>query len=587
MATGARPKAGYGVGRTFTVMDKIQTRVSGLSRKATGFVSQPEPRTIGSHAKGRQLAAGNFRFGGHLVQSPGMSIWDIDPPDALFETETHSFIWLDDMGKVTDGSTRRLSQAWLNTWIAEYGRGKGPGWSPDLVGRRVIRWINHALFLLNGQTVDHSRAYFSSLSLQTNFLARRWSKAPVGLPRFEALTGLTYASVSLEGMEACLKPAIKALSRECREHVDMFGGIITRNPEHLMDVLMNLNWAVAAMEDRGIEIPEPITSAIDRIVPTLMALRHADGGLARFHGGGRGAEGQLDYALTGAVRSKPSSDSMQVAVPTGTAYRPGSAMGYSTLCSGEMTVISDTGAPPRQKASANAHASTLAFEFSSGRRPIVVSCGSGAAFGPDWRRAGRATPSHSTLSVLGVSSAKLSSPQTGELLIAAPKTVRVAPLPENPAHGLVASHDGYAPEFGLTHIRKLEAQQNGRVLKGEDTFCAVSDIDKREFERQMNTTKLQGVPFAIRFHLHPEIETSIDMGGSAVSLQLKGGEIWVFRYNGPAKLTVDPSVYLEKARIKPRATKQIVLSSRLMEYAGRVSWTFTRAQNSQVGYGHA
>ncbi len=55
------------------------------------------------------------------------------------------------------------------------------------------------------------------------------------------------------------------------------------------------------------------------------------------------------------------------------------------------------------------------------------------------------------------------------------------------------------------------------------------------------------------------------MGGTAVSLALKSGEIWVFRHDGAAGLSLQPSVYLERGRLKPRAAKQIVLSGRMQE----------------------
>jgi len=39
-------------------------------------------------------------------------------------------------------------------------------------------------------------------------------------------------------------------------------------------------------------------------------------------------------------------------------------------------------------------------------------------------------------------------------------------------------------------------------------------------------------------------------------------------------------VYLEINRLKPRATKQIVLSSRALEYASRVTWTLAKAHDT-------
>ncbi len=95
-------------------------------------------------------------------------------------------------------------------------------------------------------------------------------------------------------------------------------------------------------------------------------------------------------------------------------------------------------------------------------------------------------------------------------------------------------------------------------------------------------SRLQGVPYDIRFHLHPDVDASVDMGGSAVSLALKSGEIWIFRLDGATKMSVEASVYLEKLRLKPRATKQIVLSGSVMQYASRVRWSLSKAQDTPI-----
>jgi uncharacterized heparinase superfamily protein len=94
---------------------------------------------------------------------------------------------------------------------------------------------------------------------------------------------------------------------------------------------------------------------------------------------------------------------------------------------------------------------------------------------------------------------------------------------------------------------------------------------------------MQGIAYDIRFHLHPDVDASVDMGGAAVSLALRSGEIWVFRSDGRAALSLQPSVYLEKTRLKPRATKQIVLSGRAMDYATHLRWSLAKAQDTPVG----
>ena len=142
------------------------------------------------------------------------------------------------------------------------------------------------------------------------------------------------------------------------------------------------------------------------------------------------------------------------------------------------------------------------------------------------------------------------------------------------------SHDGYQPSHGLTHFRTIQLSQDGRTLQGEDTLAAISDPDKATFETVMTQVQLQGVLFAIRFHLHPDVDAALDLGGTAVSLELKSGEMWVFRHDGVAEMSVEPSVYLEKARLKPRATKQIVLTSRVLDFARQIGWTLAKAQDT-------
>ncbi|NVO56201.1 heparinase II/III family protein [Rhodobacteraceae bacterium B1Z28] len=555
--------------RWMRFQNRFYARLSQRQKAVTGFVAQPEPRTVGSFARGRQLVAGNLLFAGYLVEAQDTGLWEVAAPSTGFDEERHGFAWLDDLAAVGDVRAREKAQRWVWGWIEAHGRGQGPGWVPDLTGRRAIRWINHAIFLLRGVDEQQSRLFFRSLAQQTWFLSKRWQAATPGLPRFEALAGLVQAGLALEGHEQMADPAVRALARECDRQVDAQGGIPTRNPEELLEVFTLLSWTSAALSDLGRGTPVAQANAIKRIAPTLRSLRHADGALARFHGGGRGVEGRLDQALAqSGVKHQAASE-----LP----------MGYARLSAARTTAIVDASAPPAGAASYNAHASTLSFELTSGRRPLIVNCGSGASFGLDWRRAGRATPSHSTLCLDGFSSARLTNPipgSEGQALVDAPKDVLVEFEDAFKGMRFMAGHDGYTRVFGLTHARTFEMRFDGRELTGEDILLTATDKAKRQFDRAMDASSLSGIGFDIRFHLHPDVDAALDLGGAAVSMALKSGEIWVFRHDGVGKLSVEPSVYLEKGRLKPRATKQIVLSGRAMEYATRIRWTLSKAHDT-------
>ncbi len=534
------------------------------ARVTTGFVSQPEPRTIGLYARGKQLVVGNFISGAAVLESPGVAIWDVPFPDWGQRAEVHGFVWLDDLAAFGDARAQERAQGWTFDWIARFGRGKGPGWQAELIGRRMIRWINHAPMLLEGADAGRQAALLGSLSMQLHFLAQRWQMAAPGLARIEALTGIIVAALVLQGMSGHVEAAVKALAVELEAEIDMGGGIPSRNPEELLDIFMQLTWGAQALAEAGRTAAPAHFVAMERVAPVLRALRHADGGLARFHGGGRGAEGRLDAALANAgIKATPVS---------------GMAMGFARLTGGRTTVVLDAASPP---SGGMAHASTNAFEMTSGRRPVVVSCGSGVAFGAEWRQAGRATGSHSTLAIEGFSSSRLGPGGDGAFVERAEVTT-LRMLPGENGAGVHLVQNGWAATHGLSHVRDLMLTQDGRHLTGIDRIAALTTTEKRRFEKVLVASRLQGVRFAVRFHIHPDVDTRLDPGGASVSLALKSGETWLLRHDGTAKLTLEPSIYLEKTKVRPRESLQIVLSGHAQDFDTQLGWTLAKAQDTPL-----
>jgi uncharacterized heparinase superfamily protein len=555
-------------GSGLSLADRFAAFRAGLGPRAGGLLWRPEPRFPGSVVAGRQLMAGNFRFGGALMDAPGRSPWDMAPPNEAFRDALHGFEWLGDLAALPKAEGRATAQAWVLDWARRHGRGRGPGWTPDLTGRRQIRWITHALFLLNGMERDESRAFHRVLGRQAAFLATRWQRATPGLARFEALTGLVYSACALMGMEGQLDPALGALARECAREIDAEGGIATRNPEDLLEVFVLLTWIAQLLAETGRGTDPAVDAAIHRIAPTLRSLRHADGSLVRAHGGSRGAPGRLVAALVlSGVR------------PT---QAKGLAMGFARLAQGRVTVIADAAPPMTGPRATSAHAGTLGFEMTSADDPLIVACGSGARFEPEWRMVGRATDSHSTLCLEGYASARLAPGLASDgterpPLADGPTEVLVREKAIEGGHGVTMSHDGWRRTHGLTHLRNLTLEDNGTLLRGEDALAAFTPADRAvldtAYARLPSDT---GLRYALRFHLHPEVRASLDLGGTAVSLTLPSGETWVFRHSGSGTLALKPSLYFDGRRLRPRATKQIVLSARMKGYGTVVGWSLAR-----------
>lgn len=552
--------------RIARLADRLAALAAGRARVPGGFVSQQEPRSIGLYARGKQLVAGNILLAGHLAEAGASSIWDIPAATPAFQAEAQGFAWLDDLAAFGAPAARARAQAWTWDWIARHGAGTGPGWTPDLTGRRLIRWVHHATMLLAARDRAQTDAFYAALARQSAFLARRWKAAAPGLPQIEALTGLVYAGLSLMGMDRLVRPAAAALAAACQADIDPEGGIVSRNPEELLEILTLLTWAASAMTEAGRPLPAPVAAAITRIAPTLRALRHADGGLARFHGGGPGAEGRLDQALAAA------------------GVRPGAtpaiAMGFARLSGRRSSVIVDASAPPAGRAARTAHASTAAFELTSGRRPLIVNCGAGAGFGPAWAQAARATPSHSALSMDGSSSSRFG--RTGEALEQRARVTASRLTLGTEGADLYLTHDGWLASHGLTASRSLTLSHDGRRLSGVETLVALTAEARRRFQDRMTASAMAAAGFAVRFHLHPEVDAALDMSDTAVSLALRSGEIWIFRCTGPARLALEPSAYLDAGHLHPRPCTQIVLRGQAQGFETRIGWTLAKAKDTPL-----
>lgn len=551
---------------TPAVLDRFAAwRIARKDRGVAVFRTGPVPRSIGSPERGRQLCAGQFLLGGHLVDHPGAAPWTIAAPNRAFAAELHGFGWMDDLAALGDGAARQRMRAWSAAWVTRFGRGRGPGWSADLTGRRVLRLLHH------GAVLDDP-ALRRSLLQQVLFLAARWHRAPAGLPRLEALAALLHGAASLEGLEHLSGPASEALARACRGAGWPKGDLASRNPEELLEIFTHLIWSVESLSQLGLAAPAPVQTAITAQAGVLRGLRHPDGGLPRFHGGGRGSLGWLDQAL---------------AMARGRRQLPeGLCLGFARLSGGRSTVIVDAAPPQAGNEALQSHASTLGFELTSGRRPVVVNCGSGVAFGAKWRRAGRATASHSVLSLRGVSSAHLGeeSRKTGrEALMSAPVYVPIEQGETSDGLRFQGGHDGFLHTHGLTHARTLELRRDGSALIGEDMLLAMEDVEKQQFEAELAATQRGGIDFDIRFHLHPDVEVVTAQDGAYLALRLRSGEIWEFHHDGSLALDLAGSVYLEADRLEPRPTKQIVLSGRAVAYATRVRWSLSKTPETATG----
>jgi uncharacterized heparinase superfamily protein len=118
--------------------------------------------------------------------------------------------------------------------------------------------------------------------------------------------------------------------------------------------------------------------------------------------------------------------------------------------------------------------------------------------------------------------------------------------------------------------RHLELTHDGTWFSGVDVAHAATMAMRKRAHAAFRGLEPSVVS---RFHLHPEVGAALALAGRAVALTLPGGARWLMQVEADG-LALEPSVYYDETRARPRATVQVVAKSALVAYRGRVVWSF-------------
>lgn len=496
------------------------------------------------------LLRGKFRFAGVALDVIDGSVFDKPAPSEDWKRALHGFEWLPPLAGAGGEAARTLATNLISQWVRRNGRYTEPAWLPEILSERLLNIFAHGRFVLANSDVLWRSKLLVSLREQSRMLARMVGEAPEGLPRLKVAVVHVLSGACLNDSVKRLETGLAQLEAQLAEQILPDGGHRSRSPEALLQASRYLVMVVDALTATECAIPASIRSAHDRIAPMLRFLRHGDGGLAVFNGGSECHARTLE-ALLARDDAK------------GSPFQNAPHSGYQRIASGKSLVLLDCGRVPSMSFSNLAHAGCLAFELSAGPQRIVVNCGPGAASGVSWNGALRATAAHSTATLADTSMATvlqsgLARDMLGPRMLGGP--VRIDLSREELPQGcrLVASHDGYREKFAIIHERSLCLSPRGNVLNGMDRLVPVSD--------RQNAKR---IPFAVRFHIHPDVRISPSQGGGFI-LKLPNGDGWRFRCDGEA--AIEESIYVGNENV--RRTEQLVLAGTAKDTPVEVGWAF-------------
>jgi uncharacterized heparinase superfamily protein len=524
-----------------------------LARPAKHLLIAPQDIRTSDPSIAVDIYAGLFTLGGRTVQADGMSVFEIAAPSWLWAAELHGFSWLRHLRLSRSAVSRANARSLLQQWRERPDRRRHTiANEPTVAARRLISFLAQSPLLLEEADADFYQRFMRLLAREVRMLLRALRR---GRPeqRLGVLVALAYYAVCTEQPEQVTTRLDAALSAELQARILPDGGHAGRNPQTVLDLLLDLLPLKQGYIARRAAPPPALIGAVDRMMPMLRMMRHENGALALFNG-----MGVTSPDLVAAVLAYDDTRSQPVENAPHT--------GYQRLGIGEgALVIMDCGPPPVDIGPLHPHAGTLAFEFSDGPQRIIINCGTPAADREALQRAARSTAAHSTLTIADHSSASFFERRDtyGRLLAGIARGARAVPTERQQVDDAVvalARHDGYAAAFGLLHERRISVGRD--VVIGSDRL-----LPARAGKRPDRT-------YALRFHIHPAVTVNRQDDGRVLLLAAHG-RAWIFEADGGAALDIEESAFFASIS-GTRRCKQIVVSGSTVANPD-VHWQFVRA----------
>lgn len=492
-----------------------------------------------------EMMEGKYLLAGHMVDTGGISPFALTDESEAWLTDLHGFGWLRHFSHVSDAGQRALARTLVSDWLSRYAGFEREAWDVLVTARRVLNWLKAWSLLTEGANPEQVRRLGRTLGVQIHSLKVR---APLSVdPVARMMAGIAMVGVSLSEADDSreLEPLVAALAGLFERHIDADGLVITRNPLHQFQLLVEIIPVQQLLAQRHGRLASVLGERIEAMHRAFESLVLSTREPAYFNG-----SGQLPVEVVLAISAQSGAR----------ASGSGAVGGYGILTDGPGKLVADGGRIPPVEASGEAHASALAFEFSCGSTLVAGNCGPAPAQLADSRDLFRHTSAHSAPTIDDMSSA----------LIGRRWLARGLALPRAPAADIVFDRedntielrtDAFGERYGLAIVRRLTLMGGGQTLVGQDRFVGTSD------------RKRQQGSFSTRFHLAPGVAIERSTGEDLIRLVYRNGEVWTFLWEGAAA-DIEDSVR-HSAHFGLHRTRQIVLYG--PAFAGvEVAWVFTR-----------
>lgn len=491
-----------------------------------GFIAAPHEGRPANALLGRAIMTGRFTLAGARMSVQGSGDpWNRPSPTRSFAVELHRFCWLRHLLTQGDEGAKEALRLYL-LWEKTFRKWTPFVWAQEVLARRLINLSVFARRLSAYASEDEAQVLAQSIAEQARHLLRLPQHPAWFAQKAVALT-LTGCALSGHVGDQLRKKGLRLLPKALKRTLLPDGTHATRSPQAGLELLYDLLLIEDALNQRGLSLPEYLETAIERLSRFVRTLSHPDGSLCAFQGSESLGHDQVVPAMVHEDKRAAALQTLPLTLEHGR---------YHRLLGRSLSVFVDAGEPKTGMLGYGGCDHPMSFEVSGGRDKLFV--------GPGW------SPEHSDRHEFRVATAgnsltlsenPLLSPVTGrfgDLLHFALEGLRYRIRSrrvesEDAGSLLEMEHEGFRPDWGLKHERRLYVDPARDELRGEEKLIVI------EPKRESNDPP----SFCVRFRLHPEVQASMARDKKSVLLRGPGGRGWWLRHDAKEVVIEDAVVF--------------------------------------------
>lgn len=453
--------------------------------------------------------------------------------------EIHNFNFLLFYQKLGGKTGIDLSKKNIFLWFKKFKNYKSLPWSEDLPSKRFINIIYSYDFICSLSNQKEVR----EINFILNFHIKRiffefYRKKIEDLSSFE-LVAITLINCIKNNFN---EKFVQTLRDFLNSHVDESGMHKSYNLIEHAKFINNLNEIKSILLFFQLKIPESLNNSILAMTSLISTYKHDDQTLPLFNGCNNNHNNVIQNILSKEQFLK--SKNLTVLKNGIVGYKDKNKALF-------LDVVQPTNFPYHNDLSAG----SLAFEMSADGEKIITNCGGTEINGknPEYLKYSAA---HSTIIINNTNISEIKEKNKNNIF---PKQVVYETKSEGEKIYLIGSHNGYSKNYKKICKRKLIVNKKNYTIRGEDSIISLrSSIEKHVFH--------------IRFHLMPELTTTLTENKKNIIIKTNNNNVWVFRSN--SEVMINNSIYVKNDIAIE--TSQIVISGVTSSLKNKIIWSLEK-----------